>query len=154
MESSMPEKRFVPSRRPEPVAGVHVLGLRITSEFEVVKRIRKGLAPTVVGRLAKKLHLSDKQVLTLSDIPESTFHARKRSGKALSPEHSGRVYRIAKAIEAAEAYFEDDEDAARRWLASPKVALGGETPLAFASTPEGSEYVLKLLERMEHGVVS
>jgi len=154
MESAMSQKSFVPKRRPEPVPGVHILGMKITDEFQVAKRIREGFAPTVVGRLAKELNLSDKQLLQLSDIPPSTFHARKRSGKPLSPEYSSRLYRIAKATEAAEKYFEGNKDAARRWLASPKVALGGETPLAFASTPEGSDYVLKLLERMEHGVVS
>lgn len=69
-------------------------------------------------------------------------------------EHSSRLYRIAKVTEAAEAYFDGNEDAAKRWLTSPKVGLGGETPLAFASTPEGSDYVVELLERMEHGVVS
>lgn len=151
---TVPEKRFVPKRRPEPVPGAQLLGMTITDEFQAATRIREGFAPNVVGRLAKELHLSDKQVLLLSDIPPSTFHGRKRSGKALSPEHSGRLYRIAKATEAAEAYFEGDKAAAKRWLTSPKVALGGETPLAFASTPEGSDYVLKLLERMEHGVVS
>ncbi len=150
----MPEQRFVPKRTPKPVPGARILGLRITNEFEVAKRIRKGLAPTIVGRLGRKLDLTDEQVLRLGDIPPSTFHARKRSGKPLSPEHSSRLYGIAKATEAAEAYSEGNEDAAKRWLTSPKVGLGGETPLAFASTPEGSDYVLKLLERMEHGVVS
>ncbi|MFN2323999.1 MAG: antitoxin Xre/MbcA/ParS toxin-binding domain-containing protein [Trueperaceae bacterium] len=128
--------------------------MKITDEFQVAVRIRKGFKTFVVGRLAKELDLSDKQVLRLIDIPSSTFHGYKRSGRPLSPEHSSRLYRIAKATEAAETYFEKDKDAAKRWLTGPKVALGGETPLAFASTPEGSDYVLKLLERMEHGVVS
>lgn len=150
----MSEKRFVPTRRPSPVPGAHALGLKITDELQVANRIRKGFSPTVLHRLAKNLDLTDKQVLILSDIPASTFHARKRSGKPLSPEHSSRLYRIAKAAEAADAYFEGDKDAAKRWLTSPKVALGGETPLAFASTPEGSDYVIKILERMEHGVIS
>ena len=119
-----------------------------------MKRLREGLAPSVVGRLAQELDLLDKRVPASSDISENTFHARKRSGEALSPEHSGRLYRIAKAIEAAEAYSDGEKVAARRWLASAKVALGGETPLAFASTPEASDYVLKLLERIEHGAVS
>ena len=131
-----------------------MLGLKPTNEFEVAERIRAGLSSATVGRLARRLHLSETQMLVLSDIPPSTLHARTRIGKALSPEHSSRIYRIAKVAEAAEAYFEGNDEAARRWLASPKVALGGETPLAFASTPEGSDYVLKLLDRMEHGVVS
>jgi len=150
----MPAKRFVPHRRLEPVPGAHILGLRLTDEFAIADRVRKGLSPSVVTRLAKALALPDKQVLMVGGIPESSFHARKRDGRPLSPEHSSRIYRLAKASEAAEAYFEGNKEAAHRWLTSPKVALGGETPLAFAVTPEGSDYVVRLLERMSHGVVS
>ena len=57
-------------------------------------------------------------------------------------------------IEAAEGYFEGDKSAARHWLSQPKVALGGAIPLEFARTPEGSDYVIVLLRRMEHGVIS
>lgn len=95
-----------------------------------------------------------KQVLLLIEMPPSPFHARKRSGKPLSPEQSSRLYRMAEATEAAEAYFEGNKESAKRWLTGPKVALGGETPRVFASSPEGSDYVARLLERMEHGVIS
>lgn len=150
----MSDKRYVPRRRPEPVLGARILGLRLTDEFQMAHRVRQGFEPIVVTRLSKSLELPEKEVLMVGDIPQSTFHARKRAGRALSAEHSGRIFRIAKASEAAEAYFEGNKQAAHRWLTSPMFALGGETPLAFASTPEGSDYVVRLLERMSHGVVS
>jgi putative toxin-antitoxin system antitoxin component (TIGR02293 family) len=150
----MAGRKFVPTRTPEPIPGVRVLGLRLDNEFQVARRINAGFSASTIGRLARELDVPDKQVLIVANIPESTFHARKRERKPLSAEASGRVYRIAKATEAAEAYFEGDKTAARRWLTHPKVALGGVTPLEFARTPEGSDYVIKLLERMEHGVIS
>lgn len=147
-------KRFVPTRTPEPVPGARILGLRVENEFQIARRINAGFPTSTIGRLARELDVSDKQVLRVTNIPESTFHAHKRDRKPLSAEASSRVYRIAKATEAAEAYFEGDKDAARRWLAHPKVALGGAAPIEFARTPEGSDYVIKLLSRMEHGVIS
>lgn len=49
----MSEQRFVPTRRPMPVTGAHILGLRMTSAFEVAERIREGLDPTLVARRAR-----------------------------------------------------------------------------------------------------
>jgi putative toxin-antitoxin system antitoxin component (TIGR02293 family) len=148
-------KRFIPTRTADPVPGVRTLGLSgVADAFGVATRIDAGLPATAVGRLAQHLRVSERRVLEVASIPESTFHARKRDRKPLTPEASSRVYRIAKAAEAAEAYFGGDEAAARRWLTQPKVALGGVTPLEFARTPEGSDYVIALLERLEHGVIS
>lgn len=147
-------KRFVPTRTPEPILGARILGLKIDDEFEIAHRLNTGLPTTAIGRLARELDVTDKQVLIATSIPESTFHAHKRDGKPLSADASSRVYRLARAAEAAEAYFEGDKAAARHWLTHPKLALDGATPLEFARTPEGSDYVIKLLHRMEHGVIS
>lgn len=147
-------RRFTPTRQPAPVPGARVLGLRSKDEFQVAKSIHDGFSTATVSRLAKSLGLPDSRVLGYTGIPESTFHTRKRQGKPLSPDESSRVYRIAKVTAAAEEFFEGNQEAARRWLANPKTALGGATPLEFARTPEGSDYVVKLLTRMAHGVIS
>jgi putative toxin-antitoxin system antitoxin component (TIGR02293 family) len=146
-------RKFVPTRSPPPVPGARVLGLKIDDEFQVAERISSGFSATTIGRLARELGVPENRMLILTDIPESTYHDRKRHKKPLSSEASSRVYRIAKAVEAAEAYFEGDKESARRWLTNPKVAIGGKTPIAFARTPEGSDYVIRLLTRMEHGVI-
>lgn len=65
-----------------------------------------------------------------------------------------RISKTARVVAAAEAYFDGDRDAAQRWLTYPKAALGGVSPLEFARTPHGSDYVIKLLNRMGHGVIS
>ena len=142
---------LVPTRAPAPVLGAHVLGLTIDSEFEAAERIAAGFSTTTIGSLARELGIPDNRILTLTNVPESTYFDRRRRKQPLSAEASGRVYRIARATEA---HFEGDTDAARRWLSSPEASIGGKTPLEFACTPEGSDYVIKLLTRMEHGIIS
>ncbi|UCH27369.1 MAG: DUF2384 domain-containing protein [Trueperaceae bacterium] len=144
---------FVPTRTPEPPAGTRILNLEATSSLQVIERLDEGLATDSVVRLASHLELPVGRVLELVDIKSSTFHDRKKRRRRLSPEESGRVYRLAKVVEAAEAYFEEG-GAARRWLSHPKVALGGKAPLAVSRTAEGADYVIKLLGRMAHGVIS
>ncbi len=49
--------------------------------------------------------------------------------------------------------MEGVEDA-RAWLTSPVRALGGATPLQYASVEPGAREVERLLVRLEHGVYS
>jgi len=133
--------------------GTRVLELDAKNELQVVEELEAGLSFQSVEHLARYLDLSLSSVLSLTDIKSSTFHDRKKRHKRLSADESGRVYRLAKVAEAAEEYF-GDRDQARRWLDHPKVALGGKSPLAFARTAEGAAYVLNLLGRMAHGVIS
>jgi putative toxin-antitoxin system antitoxin component (TIGR02293 family) len=48
--------------------------------------------------------------------------------------------------------FEGDMEATRRWLTAPQIALGGETPIEYASTDLGAREVEALIGRLEHGV--
>ncbi len=144
---------FIPTGTPNPLPGTRLLALEADSSLEIIEQLEQGLSPTSVERLARHLDLPLTQVLELADLRSSTFFETKKRRRRLNPEASGRVYRLAKVVEAAESYFED-QAAARRWLAHPKVALGGKVPLSFARSAEGADYVVKLLGRMAHGVVS
>ena len=144
---------FVPTRTPAPLAGTQILALDAQSGLQVVEQLSRGLLTDSVEQLAAHLGLPVTQVLELADIKSSTFHNRKKTRQPLTPEASERVYRLAKVVEAAEAYFEDAAQA-HRWLMHGKVALGGAVPLTFARSAEGAEYVVNLLGRMAHGVIS
>ncbi len=144
---------FTPTHKSNPLPGLRILGLEARSEVQLVEALDGGLDPESAERLAQHLNLSLTRLLELAGIKSSTYHDRKKRGRPLSSEESERIYRLAKLAEAAEGYFED-EAAARRWLEHPKVALGGKSPLAFGRTAEGAAYVLALLGRMAHGVIS
>lgn len=150
----MIEQKFVPTRTSAPILGARILHLEIDSEFQVAAHINQGLPPKTVKYLADHLDVTVNDLLVFTDIKSSTYHDRQRKKRPLSPEESSRIYRLAKVVDAAETYFEGSKEAARRWLNQAKVALGGRVPLEFARTPEGSDYVIKLLGRMEHGVIS
>jgi putative toxin-antitoxin system antitoxin component (TIGR02293 family) len=46
-----------------------------------------------------------------------------------------------------------DRDEALRWVGTPVRALGYATPISLLGTHEGSEQVLAVLDRLEHGVL-
>lgn len=144
---------FVPTRTPPSLPGTRVLALEAQSGLQVVEALSRGLPADSIEQLSAHLGVSVTQALELADIGSSTFFERKRQRRPLSPEASERVYRLAKVVEAAEGYFEDDTHV-YSWLARPKVALGGKTPLEFARTAEGADYVVNLLGRMAHGIIS
>ena len=144
---------FVPTRTPPPLPGTRILTLKAQNGLQVVEQLNQGLAADSVEQLASYLEMPVTQILELAGIKSSTFFERKRQRQPLSPDASGRIYRLARVVEAAEDYFENT-DAAKRWLMHPKVALGGVTPLSFAHTAEGADYVVRLLGRIAHGVIS
>ena len=144
---------FTPTRRPNTLPGLRILGLSARNEVQLVEMLGGGLEAERAEQLAQYLDVSLTELLELTGIKSSTYHDRKKKRKPLSAEESERLYRLAKLAEAAEAYFED-KSAARRWLEHPKVALGGKSPLVFGRTAAGSAYVLALLGRMAYGVIS
>ena len=78
--------------------------------------------------------------------------ARRKSKGKLSPDESERLLRLSRVFELAVDLFEGDNAAALRWLTSPRKALEGNTPLAYARTEVGAREVENLIGRMEHGV--
>lgn len=46
-----------------------------------------------------------------------------------------------------------DEQEALRWLGTPVRALNYATPISLLGSEEGQQAVLKVLDRLEHGVV-
>ncbi len=47
-----------------------------------------------------------------------------------------------------------DSDKAMRWLNSPCIALGGQTPALLLDNPDGVDLVMNTLGRIEYGVFS
>ena len=144
---------FIPNQTPDPLPGTRILSLNANSKLQVIERLEQGLMPEAAETLAQHLGLSLNALLELLELNSSTFFKAKKMGTRLNSEASGRVYRLAKVVEAAENYFEDKETA-KHWLERPKVALGSKIPLQFARTAEGADYIVNLLGRMAHGVIS
>jgi putative toxin-antitoxin system antitoxin component (TIGR02293 family) len=80
------------------------------------------------------------------------LHRRQRSGR-LTADESDKAVRFARLFGKAVETLEDKE-AARRWLSSPQIGLGGALPLDYAETETGAREVENLLTRIEYGVIS
>src|SRR5262249_36631657 len=74
---------------------------------------------------------------------------RQRRAPTQTPETAARVARISKL---AEQIFGDEAKAAR-WLAKPKEALNGQTPLKFLADDQGANIIEEMLYRIDAGIL-
>jgi putative toxin-antitoxin system antitoxin component (TIGR02293 family) len=87
----------------------------------------------------------------LLGIGEATLRRARARGSPLDATTSDRLYRLSKAIAAAEDVLCGPENA-RSWLRRPQPGLGGQVPLDLLLTQAGADQVETLLRRIEHGV--
>lgn len=115
--------------------------------------IEQGL-PVKSGRtLADHMGLN---VLTLLvdfiGLSDSTARRRVRAAGAFTPDESDRLLRYARIFKLATELMEGNEEHAREWLNTGTDALGGETPMACATTETGARRVEDLIIALEHGM--
>lgn len=121
---------------------------------EVRKYIRAGFEAAEIPFTTGLLGVPQKELADKVGISVRTFQRKLKENTRFSPEESDRLYRIQKVSSAVLALFEGRIGAMRRWLKTPLPALDGETPLAYSDTEPGAQFVLELINRLEHGVFS
>jgi putative toxin-antitoxin system antitoxin component (TIGR02293 family) len=122
------------------------------SSGKLIEAIRVGLPVQELDALQTSLDVPMDTLAHKLGISKATLHRRKAQGR-LGPEESDRVLRFARLMGLAVEVM-GGEDAARRWLNSPQVGLGGAVPLDYAETEVGAREVEDLLGRIEYGVYS
>jgi len=113
--------------------------------------LHNGIPYAVFQRLARETHLEYKTLAEYIAIPPATLRRRGKAGR-FNTEESDRLYRFASVLEATLNLFEDDADAAHRWLFHPVRGLGGKRPVDMVTTSGEAGAVLNLIGRLEHGV--
>lgn len=126
-----------------------LFGLEAHTAEEGIRQLEHGLPAEGWGALAAALGVSEKDLAEVVQIPLTTLARRKRSG-SFTPEESERLYRLARLVSQARATFRTGGGVAR-WFSNPNRALGGKTPLEYASTPIGAEEVERVLDRILDG---
>jgi putative toxin-antitoxin system antitoxin component (TIGR02293 family) len=114
--------------------------------------LRVGLPISELHELQGCLDVPMERLAQILGISKATLHRRRDEGR-LDAFESDRVVRFARLLGRAVEVLESEE-AARQWLASPQIGLGGETPLVYAESEVGAREVEDLLGRIEHGVYS
>ncbi len=130
-----------------------VLDIPDVGTNQLIRHIKRGFDYRSLERFIEKTRLPKEDAINLVNISPRTMHRRKAAGR-LSPEESDRLVRAARVVEQARQLFENDVNAANRWLGTPQPALAGATPLEYARTELGAREVEALIIRLEHGTFS
>lgn len=130
-----------------------LLGLRIFETPSLVESIEKGFSYKAWEHLLKNSGFFILDLANAVQITTRTLSRRKTEGR-FQPDESDRIARVARVFAAAISLFEGAVEPAREWFTAPQRALGGATPLRYASTEIGALEVERLIGRLEHGIAS
>lgn len=120
---------------------------------KLVDMLHQGLPVTELESLQESLDIPMEKLLNVLGISKSTLHRRRKTAQRLDTPESDRVLRFARLMRRAVDVMESHE-AARLWLKSPQIGLGGTIPLDYAQTEVGAREVEDLLGRIEYSVYS
>jgi putative toxin-antitoxin system antitoxin component (TIGR02293 family) len=130
---------------------VDLLGLRTYETVDLHSRIEEGLSYDSLERLQQVLEVPISELGRFVRISPRTLARRKEVGR-LQPDESDQLLRLSRLVGLALQLFEGSLEEARSWLQTPNLALGGGSPLGFATTDVGARAVEQLIGRLEHGV--
>lgn len=140
---------MLPARTDPTLESLTLFGLKARSAEEGIRQLKSGLPSKGWAALVSTLGTSEKDLAEVVQIPPTTLARRKKSGR-FTLEESERLFRLARLVTQARAVFRSEEGVAR-WFKKPNRALGGKTPLEYASTPIGAEEVERVLDRILDG---
>ena len=119
----------------------------------VIAEVQQGFPYAAFEELVKRTGLSREIAATAMQTPLRTLARRKEEGR-LRPDESDRLLRLARIFGLCLDLFAGDPSEARGWMTTQQLALGGRTPLDYASTEVGAREVESLIGRLEHGIPS
>lgn len=128
-----------------------LFGFRNYDPIHAVREIARGFSYAAFERFLRSTELPLLVLLGVVGIPERTLARRKAAGR-FNAEESDRLARTSRLFARAIELFEGDASRATKWLISPAHALGGETPLNFASNDVGAIEVENVIGRLEYGI--
>lgn len=130
---------------------------------QLYEAVEQGVPTTVVPLLASALGRSSAAMMSLLDLPETTYRRNDDNGKPLPEVVGYRVMGLLRAMATLrrllqesgdpEALAQFDLDAwVGRWIQTPLPEFGGRTPAQMLRNPEGQRALEALLERMRGGL--
>ena len=125
-------------------------GPDMVSDVQLARHIAEGLFPQAAMALSDVLG-RDRVVGPV--VPEAPFRRILKDRKALSRDHSERLYDLARVVDALGRAYHGDRDLMETFLNRPHPLLAGEAPFDIArSSSAGAEAVLNLVRRAQAGI--
>lgn len=129
-----------------------MLGLKapVASDLELARQVEQGLPVSSIDSLREDAQLESEVIYKL--VLNRRTLSRRQAEKALEPDESDRVVRLARIIALARQTFPGAPDYAEQWLREPKRRLEGRTPLDLLATESGARVVEEMLLQTQEGV--
>jgi putative toxin-antitoxin system antitoxin component (TIGR02293 family) len=116
-----------------------------------VEVIRKGLPYESIDVLSHRLNKPLSSILPLFDMPQTTYHKKKKAQLLMSRRDTESVLGIMQVYDYGLEVFNQEEDKFRRWLSKPNASLGGLSPESLFDSLSGLQEVKNCLSRIEYG---
>jgi len=129
-----------------------VFGERYTTDV-ARRQIGEGFGVDVFRRFEAAVPIPRRALASHLQVSERTLLRRLHEDKHFSAVESDRLYRLID-LYSQVADVLGSLEAASEWMTSPAVALGDQTPLAYATNEAGAKRVEQLLTRIDDGVYS
>jgi putative toxin-antitoxin system antitoxin component (TIGR02293 family) len=134
----------------EVLGGRRILGRAVESLMDLSAAVDRGLPKATLRNVVRHVYSepADQRNMMHRVVPEATY---KRRRDRLSPAESERTERLARVIAMAEEVW-DDPEAARRFLTTPHVELGGRAPIDAALTELGARQAEEVMVSILYGL--
>lgn len=136
---------------PEPTAWEAALGLKRSSNLELLKKVQAGLPADAFNRFAEVIGVPRDVLAKAVHVSIRTVQRRSEAGERLDTGPSERLVRLADLYARASQVIGDDA-LARQWMQTPRAVFGDRTPFDLAGSELGAREVEDLLSRVEYGV--
>ena len=147
----IPEDRDI-ARTVDLLGGPRVIKVRVRTPIEAHDLLLSGLPSASLFYLGEQIGLEAQKLVEALGMSLRTLQRRRGDkDKALSPEQSGRTWRLAEVLGRATEILGTREEALE-WLQRPAMALDQRRPIDLLGTPAGAELVEDHLTRLEYGV--
>lgn len=143
-------------RTAELLGGRRTLHTDIRTTLDTHDLLHAGLPVRALYHLVDGLHILTHTTSAMElavGVSLRTYYRRKKdqSGKLLSREQSGRIWKFAEILARATELF-GSQEAAERWFEEPAMGLDQRRPIELLSTPVGVDALETYLSRIEYGV--
>ena len=132
------------------LGGSKAISQKVNNEMDLILLTRSGLPKKTLDALSKRLNISMERLSQLLHISLRTLQ-RKAPGEHLSVHVSEQILAIAEVIRRGIEVL-GDESQLEIWLHSELPALSDRKPIDLMDTSFGTQLLLKILGRIEHGV--
>lgn len=120
-------------------------------KMDRVNLIRKGVPYSSIEVVSKKLNLPVKDVLSIINLPQTTYNKKKNEHSLLNSATSEIILMIIELTDYGLDVFNNEEAKFQRWMKKTNLALGGNSPESMMDTLTGISEVKHCLNRIEYG---